>query len=165
MHLQSKKLIVLCGLPGTGKSTETDRYRKLDDWFVYSTDDYLEAVAEYHGTTYNEVFEQYIKQATSEMNQKLADAIAAGKSIIWDQTNLSRKKRKKILRQVGDTYKRECWYFPLYAGQYENWRTRLNKREGKHITDKAVKQMIEQFEQPLPSEGFDQVLVFDNGLP
>lgn len=54
---------VMVGLPATGKSTLIEGMYKPDTW-IYSTDMYIESMAEDNGITYNEAFESNIKAAT-----------------------------------------------------------------------------------------------------
>ena len=53
----------MVGLPATGKSTLIEGMYKPDTW-IYSTDMYIESMAEDNGITYNEAFESNIKAAT-----------------------------------------------------------------------------------------------------
>lgn len=155
-------LIVLCGLPGIGKSTDTQWHRQQPDWFVYSTDDYLELVAEQQKSDYNTVFEEHIKPATTEMNRMLLDAIEDRRNILWDQTNLTRKKRRAILERVPDSYQKQCWYYPLSTSNIDDWRRRLSSRPGKHIPKKVLNSMVERMETPQEhNENFDLILVKD----
>ena len=96
------ELYMLCGIPTSGKSTYTKTNFGMQlntDFVVLSTDNYLEAIAEQNNSTYNEVFDAFIGQATKRLEFDLISATIAGKSIIWDQTNLSAKTRKKKLKK------------------------------------------------------------------
>ena len=55
-------LFMLAGIPTSGKSTYISKLlRDFPDAVVISTDDYIEAVARETGKTYNEVFNDNIK--------------------------------------------------------------------------------------------------------
>lgn len=158
------KLIVLCGLPGMGKTTATQHLRSDPAWMVYSTDDYVETCAEYYGISYDEAFESHMKAAKKEMNLRLETALADGRNILWDQTNLTRKKRAQVLRRIPETYETECWHFPLYAKQMDSWRLRLSQRTGKTIPNTALSIMLERYQSPQLDEGFDSIVVQRTGL-
>ena len=158
MSVSQPKLIVLCGLPGIGKTTDIVDYRK-PGWFIYSTDDYLELVAQSNGTDYNTVFEEYIKHATSYMNRQLSYAIQDRDNMIWDQTNLSRKKRSRILANFPADYYKECWYYPVNARNHKRWQLNLTNRPGKTIPENVLQSMIKSIEVPIESEGFDQIVI------
>ena len=161
--------IVMVGLPATGKSTIVNRVvRDMSDHdtrvFVYSTDGILERIADFLGKTYNDVFEKHIKSATAEADIDLAHAIKERQDIIWDQTNLSAKKRAKIInrmRQAG--YRVECGCILLPAGdsQWEDWRHRMQSRPGKTIPDSVIESMMDSFVMPTVDEGFDAVRCYD----
>ena len=87
---------MLCGIPTCGKSTYIEKLKKLDYWsdaVVLSTDNYIEKIAQEHNTTYNEIFENCIDEATRQLEINFIEAKDKGKNIIYDQTNLSRKTR------------------------------------------------------------------------
>ena len=57
------QLLMLCGIPTSGKSTYVQKLKTLDDWkdaVVLSTDNYIEEYAKGVGQTYNEVFDDVI---------------------------------------------------------------------------------------------------------
>jgi predicted kinase len=85
------ELIMLCGIPTSGKSTYVEKLKKMKYWensVVLSTDDYIEKEAKRMGLTYNQIFDDAIGDATRELELQLNMAKDKGKDIIWDQTNL-----------------------------------------------------------------------------
>jgi predicted kinase len=148
---------MLCGIPTSGKSTYVDKLLALDYWknsVVLSTDYYIEFYAKKQGKTYNEVFDEHIKEATQMMDKLLKFAIDQGKDIIWDQTNLTAGARKKKLRRLPAEYHRGVIYFEV---SLEEALERNNHREGKFIPKDILKRMWHQFEIPTVSEGFEYV--------
>jgi len=151
------QLLMLCGIPTSGKSTYVQKLKTLDDWkdaVVLSTDNYIEEYAKGVGQTYNEVFDDVIDDATKELELQLSFAKANGKNIIWDQTNLSAKARRKKLRKIPISYRKDCVYFTI---PLEEALERNNHREGKFIPESIIKRMWYQFEVPTLEEGFDYV--------
>lgn len=102
----SPYLIMLIGLPGTGKSTFRNNFLKhnIRDWVILSSDDYIEWVAQKANKTYSEVFRFEAKNAESNLLSVAKSAILSGKNCLWDQTNLSEKSRKKRLDMFPKTY-------------------------------------------------------------
>lgn len=95
------KIYIMCGVPASGKSTLRAKLLKNSpNAFVYSTDDYIEDRAREEGKTYNEVFSEAIKGADKAISYYLGKAIREGKDIIWDQTNLTPAKRRKIVNRI-----------------------------------------------------------------
>lgn len=155
------KAIVLVGLPASGKSYLVDKIREdHTDFFHYSTDEYIQFVANEKGKTYDEVFADTIGEATEEMEHGLKEAINQKRDIIWDQTNMGAKKRAKILRQLkGYTVRCYCYLPPRNHVEEEEMERRLNSRPGKTIPPHIIKSMRDNFQLPTVEEGFDQVLV------
>jgi predicted kinase len=151
------ELVMLCGIPCSGKSTYVEKLKKLDYWkdsVVLSTDDYIEKVAQENNTTYNEIFEDCISEATRQLELAFIEAKDKGKNIIWDQTNLSVKARKKKLSKLPSFYPRGVIYFPI---SLEEALERNENREGKYIPKSVLKRMWHQFEIPTLEEDFDYV--------
>lgn len=146
---------MLCGVPTSGKSTYVNKLLAMTYWknsVVLSTDYYVEFYAKQQGKTYNEVFDEHIKEATQMMDKLLKFAIDQGKDIIWDQTNLTAGTRKKKLRRLPPEYHRGVIYFEV---SLEEALERNNHREGKFIPKDILKRMWHQFEIPTVSEGFE----------
>lgn len=148
---------MLCGIPTCGKSTYIEKLKKLDYWkdaVVLSTDNYIEKIAKEHNTTYNEIFEDCISEATRQLEITFIEAKDKGRNIIWDQTNLSVKVRRKKLSKVPSFYARGAVYFEI---SLEEALKRSKHREGKFIPESILKRMYHQFEVPTINEGFDYV--------
>lgn len=154
---------VMVGLPGLGKSTLIEGMYKPDTW-IYSTDMYIEAVAEDNGITYNEAFESNIKAAIEFNEQKLKTMIDLSKDIIWDQTNLGVGKRRKIInrmRQADYIVTCECIVSPETALMKQQWLERLANRSGKIIPDSVLSNMMENYVEPRIEEGFDSITYYN----
>jgi len=162
---------VMVGLPATGKSTlvifQELLYEKIDlPLFVYSTDKFIEEAATHFGITYNEAFEDNIKAATDSMNALLDAAIKERQDIIWDQTNLSVKKRAKIIRRMreaGYQVRCEC-IVPPEAGHISDLKDlkhRLEGRPGKTIPPHVMSSMWESYVLPTKEEGFDMITFYN----
>jgi predicted kinase len=151
------ELVMLCGIPTCGKSTYVNKLKKLDYWkdaVVLSTDNYIENQAQRLGLTYNQIFDDVIDNATRELELAFIEAKDKGKNIIWDQTNLSIKARKKKLAKLPSLYARGVIYFDITL---EEALRRNENREGKYIPKSVLKRMYHQFEVPTIEEGFDYV--------
>jgi predicted kinase len=149
--------LMLCGIPTSGKSTYVNKLKKLDYWkdaVVLSTDNYIEKQAQRLGLTYNLVFDDVIKDATRELELEFNMAKDKGRNIIWDQTNLSVKTRKKKLSKLPSIYARGVVYFTI---SLEEALERNEHREGKFIPKSILHRMYHQFEIPTLEEGFDYV--------
>lgn len=149
---------MLAGIPTSGKSSFVKKLMRFPQWqdvVVLSTDNYIERVAKDNDTTYNEIFSDVIDEATRQLEISLNEAKDKGKDIIWDQTNLTPKTRKKKLSRFSSSYKRTCVYFKI---ELEEALIRNKQRKGKFIPENVLTQMYEQFQIPTLAEGFDIIV-------
>lgn len=146
------KLIMLVGLPGSGKSKFSQNFRG----YRLSTDDYVEFIAAINGKNYNEVFHESIKEAQEKMQNRMYDALHHKNNIVWDQTNLTKKTRANKLKEIPDAYEKICMFFdtPFQTILERNEKRRLT---GRNIPDKVLFQMKDSLEVPTFDEGFDYV--------
>ena len=147
---------ILVGVPAAGKSTWIKNQKWARDCVLASTDDYIEDVAAGLGKTYNEVFEKHMPDAMTYMVDVVLAACEEGKDIIWDQTSVSVKSRKKKFNMLPG-YTMIAVVFP--TPPEEEWNARLASRPGKSIPSHVLKSMSESFEMPTTEEGFDQVWI------
>ena len=156
------ELIMMCGIPCAGKSSYirkgVENTDVFDEYVILSTDDYIEVYAKANNKTYNEVFDDVIGEATTRMYKDLEIAIQLGKSIIWDQTNVSRKSRMKKLKKIPDTYTKTAIVLPI---SLEDAIIRNSQRANKFIPRSVITRMYHQFEMPTEDEGFDVIMTHD----
>lgn len=146
---------MLVGIPCSGKSTYVEKLKTIPYWsnsVILSTDNYIEKVAQEHNTTYNEIFEDCISEATRQLELEFIMAKDKGKNIIYDQTNLTVKTRKKKLSKLPSFYARGVIYFEILL---EEALERNKNREGKFIPESILKRMYQQLEVPTLEEDFD----------
>jgi len=163
---QRPSVVVLVGLPASGKSTARANAiatGSARDSHIYSTDDRIDAYAAEMGKTYSEVFQEYAKVATQIANQEVDDAIARKQNVLWDQTNMTVKKRRKIINRFPKEYRLECVCIlpPFNQEQEDELQRRLEGRSGKDIPDFVMKSMRNSFDLPSQNEGFNRVMYFD----
>ena len=148
--------MMLVGLPGSGKSTfrADPAYR----YYVHlSTDDFIDMQAQVHDLTYDEAFSMYVDDAARVLQKTLTMALSAKDNIIWDQTNLSLKKRRGILSQLPKLYHKEAVYFEIDEGLRQQ---RLLSRPGKTIPRQIDASMRASYVRPSLGEGFNAVFSY-----
>jgi tRNA uridine 5-carbamoylmethylation protein Kti12 len=156
---KSKEIILLVGLPGSGKSTWVKSFLSThSDYVVVSSDDIIDAYAKSIGKTYTEVFSEYMGNAEVEYKIRLMAAIREKKNIIVDRTNLNLKSRRKILSSVPKEYKKVA---VVFSTPIDEVKRRLIQREyetGKAIPGYVLDSMIDSYIEPTTSEGFDEII-------
>jgi predicted kinase len=155
-------LVVMCGLPGTGKSYAVSAALEKNadnDVFVYSTDHFIQTWADFYKKSYDEMFGSLIDDAQKTMDSLLTHHIFNKNPIIWDQTNLSKKKRRSILSRFSSEYTKHAWAIcpPETDEDVAEWRSRLSARSGKTIPDNIMDNMRKSYVLPEGNEGFDYV--------
>lgn len=155
-------IYVLVGLPASGKSTWIRENMDPQNFVIVSSDDEIDKHAKSKGLTYSDVFDSYIKTATKIMNETFRVAISERKSIIWDQTNMTIKKRKNILSQVPRNYGKIAVVFRIDDDELDRRLLKRAQDEGKHIPQHVIQSMAKSFEMPTTEEGFDKVITNTN---
>lgn len=150
------ELIMITGLPGCGKSTYRAPY--LD---VISSDDFIEAIAEANGVSYNDAFQGAVKTAEEMMYARMGELVKNNvRQIVWDQTNLSAKTRKKKLdkfNQAGGKHYRKISLFFEPDLQLSIERNEARRERGRGIPLHIIENMFGSIETPTKAEGFDYV--------
>ena len=145
---------MLVGIPTAGKSTFSNQ-KKYKDYVRVSSDDILQEVAKERQQSYNTVFKANIRFAQIAMMKVLRKAIEDGKSIIWDQTNTSKKQRKEKLKHIPAHYKKTAVYFIV---DLKTALQRNTQRPGKVIPPEILERMIKEYELPTLEEGFSEII-------
>jgi len=158
-NISRPRLIMLCGIPTSGKSSYVRQGQEetphLDGFIVLSTDAYIEREAQRQGRTYNDAFDELIGEATEHMENNLRLALRDNLSIIWDQTNLTPKVRRRKLAKVPARYERTAVWFDI---PLEEALQRNQTRPGKMIPQEILERMHASFIPPTKSEGFDYII-------
>lgn len=153
------EIIILVGLPGSGKSTYIKQLQHKRDYVVLSTDDIFDRFASDAGISYNQAFKTLpYKDAEREMFSDLREALSQKKNIIVDQTNMTIKSRARKLSAVPKGYKKTAVVFSVDDKELQR---RLDQREreiGKSIPADVIKTMKASFQPPSQAEGFDEII-------
>lgn len=150
------KCYQLIGVPGAGKSTWIKNQDWAKDCVIVSTDAWVDREAERVGKTYNEVFHDYMPKAVEMMCIQVENARDKGLDIIWDQTSVSVKSRKKKFNMLRD-YEHIAVVFT--TPEMDELKRRLDSRPGKNIPDHVMKSMMDNFDMPTTDEGFSEIVV------
>jgi predicted kinase len=148
------KCYQLIGVPAAGKST----WIKDQIWAlgltVISTDAFVEDYARECGSTYSEVFEDYMPRAVELMANQVVFAREHGHTILWDQTSTTVKSRARKFNMLPD-YEHIAVVFR--TPNLDVLKERLANRPGKDVPWPVVQGMIDNWEEPTLEEGFKEI--------
>ena len=142
---------MLIGIAGSGKSTVAEELMEERDDIVYLSSDLLriELLGDVNNQESNgDVFD--------EMRKRTQQALKDGKHVIYDATNVSRKKRRGLLQQLPKDVEKVACYV---STEYKDIVEQNNNRERvvpQHVIDKMYKTM----QIPIYSEGWDKIVFF-----
>lgn len=144
-----QKLVVLSGLPGSGKSTYAQKLKEKG-YVVHSSDKIREELGDVNDQSKNnDVF--------VILHKRIKEDLKNGNNVVYDATNLSRKRRVAFLRELKNIpCEKEC---VLIATPYEMCMAQNIKRERKVPFD-VIFNMLKSFNMPSIYEGFDSVKVY-----
>lgn len=160
VDITKNKLTILCGLPGSGKSSYVETLPK--DTIVISRDNVLESIASRMNITYNEAFHLQAndKQIKTDIDHEIARVVQAAKSansnVVIDMTNLSKKSRRRWIGQFGKHYRVECILFLTGLSELAR-RNEIRSQAGKSISDDVYLHMMKSFTLPMYNEGITRI--------
>lgn len=165
--LKGPKLIMLVGIPASGKSTWTEQFLAKHDnaesWVSVSSDAFIDKYAADKGITYDEAFNAVpFKTFDSQYRALFRQSLNKKNNIILDRTHVSPNSRRKMLSQIPKEYE-------VVAVAFELDRDEINRRlearriaTGKYIPASVIDNMVDNYVRPSTSEGFSNVQLITN---
>lgn len=147
------ELVMLVGIPGSGKSTFSGEYEERG-YRIHSSDQIRREMygsEEIQGKS-SEVFEL--------LGQRVRKDLAAGRSCVIDATNLSRKRRTAMLGSVAKYAGRKTCVIVLATPSVCMER---NAARNRTVPPEAIYRMLCSFETPYYYEGWDTIKVSFGG--
>lgn len=141
--------LMLVGIAGAGKSTISKEIMENRDDITYLSSDELRI------ELYGDVNDQdHNGQVFQEMGKRAVQAIKDGKHVIYDATNISRKKRKGILQQLPkDTSKQAFVVMTEYKTALEQ-----NDERERTVDKYVIDRMYKNMQIPVYNEGWDKII-------
>lgn len=144
---------MMIGLPGVGKSTYIND--NMNNIVVHSSDQLIEDYAKSIGATYNDVFQNYIDEATQIFRKNIQESIQNNESFIVDRTNLTKKSRRAILASLPKKYSLKAIVIEVDEITHHKY---LDGRKTKTIPKSVIDNFKNIFEFPTTDEGFDDII-------
>ena len=144
------ELIVLCGLPGAGKTTYAKQYvQEHPNTKIMSSDKIRE---ELYG---DEMIQGKPEEVFGLMKKRTVEYLNLGIDVIYDATGMSRSNRSEILSCTPKVVNKKCiviWASIEECIERDACRVR---KVGKEVID----QIVRRFQAPFYDEGFDDIQV------
>ncbi len=140
------ELIMLVGIPGSGKSAWAKEFIKTHPHYIVHSSDELRK------ELYGDVNAQGKNgELFTILHKRINKDLEEGKSVIYDATNLKKRRRCAFLRGI------KCWTkCVLFIEDISICKKRNNDRDRK-IPDEVIDRMWKGFSPPLWNEGFDEI--------
>lgn len=141
------KFYMLIGLPGSGKSKIAHQLMDVDT-IILSSDAIRKEIYS------DETIQDNPTKVFEEMRRRTITAIKSGKNVIYDATNISRKRRKHLLSSINvPCYKLAC----VVWAKYETCLIRDRSRN-RSVGETVIKRMLINFQPPYYDEGWDDII-------
>lgn len=150
-------MIMLVGLPYSGKSTFIESINEYDSYTFISTDIELQGIAKKLKKSYNEIFETHIHEAMCKAEEKFLVSLSNSENIIIDQTNLSRFSRQKKLSVVPTNYTKTCVLVEPPPDKI--LKSRMAERKSHYVPIDVLNDMRKIYQIPSLDEGFDVLYI------
>ena len=148
-------LNIMIGFPGSGKSSYAKKYLLTNNSVYLSSDDIRIELYGFEDQTHNtEVFER--------MKRETLIALQNDFDVVYDATNLSKKRRSDIIKSAKMCDAEVNAYLcctPINIILERN----ITRQERQIPWDKLI-QMIQSIEPPMYYEGFDNIYLIDGGM-
>lgn len=152
MTLKNKKLYVMVGIPGSGKSYKAQKLKSEGVEYV-SRDEVRFSIlkeGDHYFSKEEEVFREFVKRIQS--------ALDSGKSAIADATHINTPSRAKLLKHLN--IDSDTNVVAVYCDtDFDTCRERNSKRTGRaKVPDNSLINMYVASQEPRKNEGFDLVI-------
>ena len=149
------KLIILCGLPGSGKSHYAQGYKDFDD-AIYEGKTVVHSSDAIRKELFGDACSQEDNGKVFElMRKRTQEDLRAGKTVIYDATNITRKARKSAIacaHPTRDTVEVHIVWSPI------NVCLRRDALRDRSVGPEVINKMLRRWQSPDPvTECFDSI--------
>ena len=144
------KLIILCGIPGSGKTTYAKKYIENNANTIHLSSDAIRK--ELYG---DESVQGNPGEVFSMMQKRAVEALNNGCSVLYDATNITRKDRSSIIGMCPKFAKIEVHIIWAPIGMCIERDAVRERTVGQAVIDK----MLKRFQVPYFDEGIDEIKI------
>lgn len=142
------ELIMLVGLPGSGKSTLAEELRATKKYIHLSSDNIRQELT---GDVNNQDENRRIFEV---MNERAMELLKSGQHVIYDATNVHRKRRKHLITQVFKASKKKAYYLNEHIDGVKS----RNQQRSRVVKEESINRMYKSVHIPVENEGWDEVV-------
>lgn len=146
--MNTPELIMLVGIVGSGKSTYAQSLK--GDYIIHSSDNLRE---EMFGDV-NENSKESNNKLFIELHKRIKEDLRNGKNVIYDATNINRKRRMAFLRELSNI---PCHKTCLLVMNPYHICVRYNMQRQRVVPEHVIRRMYLNFQPPHKIEGWDDI--------
>jgi len=162
-----QRLIVLIGLPATGKSTLARFLNERKSYEVVSADKFINNLALTNKITVTQAMKDFRKEVMEEILKQTRVVKVTHGNVIFDLPNLTSEERYVIYEGVSPSHKRSCDKIAIYfETPLEGILARNSIKQLDHLDheEESLREMHARLEPPTSGE-FDYVMkVYDHEM-
>ena len=159
-EMKGPVVYVMMGFPGSGKCYWAGLIQSEHDLVgpIVSSDQYVERLCAECGKTYNEGFRDVIGKATKMLTKKVDWLTSTKQSFVWDQTNMTVAKRKRILDWIPKEYTKILVHVdtPIEVA------LKRNKERERTLPEFVIHDMAKSYEPATREEGWNAIYTIFN---
>lgn len=151
--MNKPKMIMMCGLVGSGKSTYAEELAERYNANIHASDKIREEFGDINDQSHND-------KVFQTLHNRIKEDLYNGKNCIMDATNINYKKRMAFLQELN---KIPCEKICVFmATPYEECLKNNSKRERK-VPQYVIERMYKNFHIPYWYEGWNDIKIIYNG--
>lgn len=150
--MNNPKLIMLIGIPGSGKTTYAKKYIENTPNTIHLSSDKIRE--ELWG---DESIQGDNNKVFNLMQRRATDALKQGMDVVYDATNITRRDRQQMIRLCPSFAKIEARVVWAPINMCIKRDSERKRTVGKDVIDK----MLKRFQPPYFDEGFNEIMIIE----